>query len=327
MIVSAVADPTAFGPNGITDELSKREAIAFLSGIISNGVLLDEPTKELLRLAINEVSQLNTNMGQRIQLLLVEIKKQHKKFVATCDRTRWQQQPTSTVPQKCSALAAILKADVVVTQPTNLTAVQAATSGDVEVCLLSDASQSKYEASRNRLSQFSKPLDELSLPEIEEYVGRAVKYAATIRFFDFRMIGSPKRTSKYVDGMQFFITIWEKWCVVSQLSSRRIELYTLGNTTTQNGFFSGADADALLASKIQSPLNAATSATVERFVKEDLHPAIFHARGFEARRRAYTIDPGFDAVGVNGAVRRCLLKADLAAESHFADCRKLKNLP
>lgn len=70
MIVSAVADPTAFGPSGITDELSKREAIAFLRGIISNGVLLDEPTKELLRLAIFEVSQLGTNMGQRIQLLL-----------------------------------------------------------------------------------------------------------------------------------------------------------------------------------------------------------------------------------------------------------------
>lgn len=326
MIVSAVADPTAFGPKGITDELSKREAIAFLSGIISNGVLLDEPTKELLRLAIDEVSQLNTNMGQRIQLLLVEIKKQHKKLVVTCDRTRWQQQQASTIPQKCSALATTLKADVVVTQPTNLTAVQAATGAAAEICLLSNASQSKYEAARNRLLQFSKPLDELSLPEIDEYVGRAVKYAPTLRFFDFRMIGSPRRTSKYVNGMQFFITIWEKWCVVSQLTSRRIELYTLGNTTTQNGFLNGSDADALLASNIQTPLNTATSATVERFVKEDRHPTIFHARGFEARHRAYTIDPGFDAVGSRGANRRCLLKADLAAESHFADCRKLKTL-
>ena len=63
-----------------------------------------------------------------------------------------------------------------------------------------------------------------------------------------------------------------------------------------------------------------------RFIKEDRDRAIFHARGFEARHRAFTIDRGFDAVGVNGAIRRCLLKADLAAESHFADCRKLKDL-
>jgi hypothetical protein len=322
-----VADPTAFGPDGITDELSKREAIAFLRGIISNGVLLDEPTKELLRLAISEVSQLGTKMGQHILLLLVEIQKQHKKFVVTCDRTRWQQQPTSTIPEKCSALAVILKADVVVTQPTNLASVQTATGAAAEVCLLADASQSKYEASRNRLMQIHKPLDELSLTEVEEFVGRAVKYASTIRFFDFRMIGSPKRTTKFVAGMQFFITIWDRWCVAGEPASRRVEIYTLCNTTTLNGFISGADADALLASNIQAPLNAATLATVDRFVKEDRQPAIFHARGFEARLRAFTIDPGFDAVDAGGAIRRCLLKADLAAESHFADCRKLKDLP
>lgn len=329
MIVSAVADPTAFGPSGITDELAKREAISFLNGIIANGVLLDEPTKELLRLALGEVSRLSTNMGQRIELLLVEIRKQHKKFVVTCDQTRWQQQTTSasTIPEKCAAVAATLKADVIVTQPTHLVAVQTAIGAAVEVCLLTDTSQSSYETSRIRLIQIHKPLDELSLAEVEEFVGRALKYASTIRFFDYRMIGSVRRTANYVAGIQFFVSVWEKWCVIGDAGSRQIELYTVGNTTTQSGYLNGADADALLASHIQIPLSSAIRATVVRFVKEDRDPAIFHARGFEARQRAYTIDPGFDAMGVNGAIRRCLLKSDLAAESHFADCRKLKTLP
>lgn len=327
MIVSAVADPTAFGPSGITDEMAKREAISFLNGIIANGVLLDEPTKELLRLALVEVSQLSTNMGQRIELLLVEIRKQHKKFVVTCDQTRWQQQTTSTIPEKCAALAATLKADVIVTQPTHLVAVQAAIGKAVEVCLLTDASQSNYEASRIRLIQLHKPLDELSLAEVDEFVGRAFKYASTVRFFDYLMIASVRRTANYVAGIQFFASIWEKWCVIGSVGSRQIELYTVGNTTAQRGFLNGAEADALLASQIQTPLSSAIKATVVRFVKEDRDPAIFHARGFEARQRAYTIDPGFDAIGVNGAIRRCLLKSDLAAESHFADCRKLKTLP
>lgn len=326
MIVSAVADPTVFGPSGVTDELSKREAIAFLIGIIANGVLLDDPSKELLRFAITEVSQLSTNMGQRIQLLLLEIKKQHKKFVVTCGQSCWQLPPTASIPEKCAAIAVALKADIIFTQPSNLPAVQALTSAATEVCLLTDASQSSYESLRNRLLQIHKPLDELTRPEVEEFVGRAVKYAAIIRFFDYRIIGSPKRTPKYVAGIQFFITIWDRWCVVGDAASRRIEVYTVGNTITQNGFLGGAAADALLASNIQTPLSATTSATVDRFVKEDREPAIFHARGFEARNRAFTIDPGFDAVAANGAIRRCLLKSDLAAESHFADCRKLKNI-
>ncbi len=61
-------------------------------------------------------------------------------------------------------------------------------------------------------------------------------------------------------------------------------------------------------------------------MKEDAEPAIFHTRGFEARKRAYTIDPGFDAIGLSGPAKRCLLKSDLAAEGHFAECRKLKDL-
>jgi len=192
---------------------------------------------------------------------------------------------------------------------------------------MADASQSNYESLKNRLVQIHKPLDELTQPEVEEFVGRAVKYTATIRFFDYRMIGSPKRTSKYVAGIQFFITIWNRWCVVGDAGSRRVEVYTVGNTHTQSGFLDGATADALLESYIQTPLIAATSVTVDRFVKEDRDPAIFHARGFEARLRAFTIDPGFDAVAATGAARRCLLKNDLAAESHFSDCRKLKDLP
>jgi len=327
MIVSAVADPTAFGPDGIIDELAKREAIAFLNGIFTNGVLLDEPKKELLRLALVEVTKLSTKMGQRIELLLVEIRKQHKKFVVTCDQSRWNREITGTITEKCSALAAILKADVIVTQSAHIAAVKAAVGTTTEVCLLSDCSESRFEALRINIVQIQKPLDELSRAEVEEFVGRALKFASTVRFFDYRMIGSPKRTTKYVAGIRFFVAIWEKWCVVGDAGSRQIELYTVGNTTSQNGYLNGADADALLASHIQAPLCFATKAKVLRFVKEDRDPAIFHSRGFEARQRAFTIDPGFDAVGDGGAIRRCLLKSDLAAESHFADCRKLKTLP
>lgn len=327
MIVSAVADPSAFGPEGISDELSKREAISFLQGIVANGVLLDEPTRELLREALCEVSQLNTKMGQRIQLLLMEIQKQHKKFVVCCDRTRWQQLNPQTISQKCMALATTLKADVIVTQSTHLGPIQTAVGNGLEIILIENASESNFESTRQRLLQIQKPLDELETADIEEFVGRAVKYSPTIRVFDYRMIGSDKRTAKYVAGIMFFISIWEKWCVVGQASSRTVELYTVGNTYTQGGFLNGADADSRLQTHIQAPLSSSITAIVTRFVKQDRDPGIFHARGFEARQRAFTIDPGFDAIGVNGATRRCLLKADLAAESHFDECRKLKDLP
>lgn len=326
MIVSAVADPTAFGPAGITDELSKREAIAFLKGIVSNGVLLDEPTQELIRSAIAEVTKLPTSMGQKIQLLLTEIKTQHKKFVVACDKTSWLQKKATSIPEKCAAVATILQADVVVTQPDHVADIQKLAGSSPEVCLLTDTSESNYETLRIRVLQLEKPVDELSLAEVEEFLGRAFKYSSTLRFFDYLMISS-NHTRYFLAGIQFIATIWRKYCIVGDASSRTIELYTVANRQgAPKGLVTAAEANTRMETSIQVPLSNAIQANVARFIKEDVDPRIFHARGFETRFRAFTIDPGFDAIGPSGAIRRCLLKADKAAEVHFADCRKLKDV-
>ena len=326
MIVSAVADPTAFGPDGVTDELSKREAIAFLQGIMENGVLLDSPTKELIRQALECVGTLSTKMGQRIQLLLVEIQKQHKKIIVTCDKSRWQSWSPATVPEKCSKLASSFKADAVVTQSKSHQEISNAVGASIEVLLVSDVSQSTFEDTRRRVRQVAKPLDELKPTEIEELIGRATKYAATVRFFDYRMVGSRQRTTKYLAGIRFVATIWENWCVVGDASSRCVELYTVGDTNMQGGYLKADEAKDRLETLIQQPLDSAITANVNRFVKRDEDPGVFHTRGFEAHRRAFTIDPGFDAIGDAGPIRSCILSPAPAAELYFTQCRGLKDL-
>ena len=327
MIVSAVADPSAFGPEGITDELSKREAIAFLRGILDNGLLLDEPTRALLRKALNEVVQLSTNLGQRIRLLLEEIQKNHKKYVVTCDRTTWANCQTPSGTCSCSAIASLFQADAVVTHPGNREAIQQQLDNSIEVVLVAEVTESKFDERRRKFLRIENSIDKISATDLEELIGRAVKYASTLRFFDYRMIGSVQRTEKYLAGMHFVVAVWEKWCVIGEPNSRTVEIYTVGNTYTQRGFVNASEANGLLRDHIQKPLCARVGAVVRGFVKEDLEPRIFHARGFEAKRRAYTIDPGFDAIGTAGPVRRCLLKHEPAAEEHFMECRKLEGLP
>jgi hypothetical protein len=143
-----------------------------------------------------------------------------------------------------------------------------------------------------------------------------------LRLYDYRMLTRP---SKYRDGIQFVLVIWMKWCVVGSSSSRTAELYTVGNTQTQGGFVTGAEAKARLDNDIVARVKVACSCHSTGHVMDDA-PRIFHARGFEAKKRAFTIDPGFDALGASGPVRRCLLKADVAAETHFEQCRMLRSL-
>lgn len=327
MIVSAVADPSIFGNEAIKDQLSKREAIAFLQGIIDNGVLLDDPTRGLLREALLMVSQLGTKLGQRIQLLLEEIQKQHKKFVVSCDRMRWERQSCDTVADKCVALASLLKADAIITHSGNEVSIKQRAKDDVEVVVISDLTESSYETTRRRMQHIEDSLDNLPAEEVAERIGRAVKYTATLRVFDYRMIGAEQQARKYLAGIQFIAAIWQRWCVVGDSNSRTIELYTVGNCMTQNGFLNATAADSRLETHIQVPLANVVLAKITRCLKQDREPAIFHARGFEARKRAYTFDPGFDAIGPTGAIRACLFKAERAAERHFDECRKLKDLP
>ncbi len=326
MIVSAVADPTVFGPTGIVDKYTKREAVSFLQGILDNGVLIDEPTRGLLRQAVTEALTLSTNLGQEIQLLLGEILKQHKKLVVLCDKQSWRNANSNGVPAQCGFLANHFDADAVVTTGQNEQAVSQIVANS-EVALIGDYSESQFQATRRRLKQIASPLDELTIPEIEELVGRATKYCNVLRFYDFRMVGSKGNAKHYLAGILFFAQIWERNCVVGDPLSRRVELYTVGAYRTDGGFLTGADADSRLEQLIQNPLGIAIKAQVSRFVKDDNDPKVFHQRGFVSKKRAYTIDPGFDAVRANGAVKRCILACCLAAEKHFEDCRKLADLP
>jgi hypothetical protein len=163
----------------------------------------------------------------------------------------------------------------------------------------------------------------MNLADVQEYIGRALKYCSVLRIYDYRMVASAKSVHKYRDGIQFVVAAWMKWGVVGDIASRTVELYTVGNTRTQDGFVTSEEAKTRIADDIAAHIKTVHGCHSVGHVMDDSKKRIFHTRGFEAKKRAFTIDPGFDALGATGAVRRCLLKADTAAEKHFEECRNL----
>jgi hypothetical protein len=330
MIVSVIADPAIFGPVNVTDELTSREVLGLLRGILQNGVLLCDPSRQLVREAMKAADTLSkepggTQRGQRISLILQEIYKQHKKYVVSCEETKWNQANTTTVIDQIIVLHGLLQADIVISPVQNHAALKRGLATNVEIISPQDISVSRYEGLRIRVFSSDRPLDQMNPAEVEEHIGRAVKYCSVLRIYDYRMVARAKSTYKYRDGIRFVVAIWVKWCVVGEVSSRTVELYTVGNTQTQDGFLTSDEARTRLANDIVAPIKTGHGCHSTGHVMND-DVKIFHARGFEARKRAFTIDPGFDALGASGAVRRCLLKADIAAEKHFEECRNLESL-
>lgn len=321
MIVSAVADPAVFGPEGITDKLTRREAIMFLRGILQNGVLLDGPTKELLRLSLAQVANLKTPDRQSIQILLEEISKQHKKFIVKCTATTFSAFGQVGGPEQLASLAAKLQADAIITTPATRADLATRVKGACEVIPIEDVTESQYEQIRLRLLNHADPIDNMSAPDLDELVGRSLKYTSTLRFFDYLMAGSVSSARKCGLGVRFFIAAWSRWCVLDNSISLSVELFAASNRQSSTGFLDTASAiknlDTIIAQLQQLPRVQAKA-----FVKLD-DKKIFHARGLESRGRAYTLDPGFDSISETGPIRRCMFKMELAAEIQFRDCRQL----
>lgn len=322
MIVSAVADPAIFGPLGITDKLAEREATSFLQGIISNGILVDEPSKALLREAMVQSLRLGTRLGQRIQLLLTEIEKQQSKLVHRCPG-ELQRPPSAggNEAKRLAALATLRRVDVVVTVGERVSLVAAAVQTHTEVIGISELSDSQYESRRQSYVHIEKPLDALPAEAAKELIQRAVMYASVLRIYDFRMVGSLSRIRNYAEGIGYVAAIWEQCCVAA--APRAIELYT-ANIRTTSGTCDKAELNRRLGMLVGKLKELRITANIDASIKQDTDPPIFHARGFEAGQRAYTIDPGFDALGLIGPTRRCLFKYEKAAEQHFSECRRLK---
>ncbi len=321
MIVSAVADPEAFGPAGIHDKLSRREAIGFLQGIVQNGILLDGPTKELLRASILEADKLPIGHKQPIRIILEEVSKRHKKLVAKCSQDEFSQIEHLESAAKVAKIAGLLKADVIVTHAGNESRIRKECSGQVEVVLIEDVSESAFEKTRRHYLQIDRPIDEMSASELDELIGRSLKYASTIRVFDYLMARSGNRGRKFLSGIRFFVTIWVKWCVYQNDTTLTVELFATGDRQSSAGFLDAQESFRNMEA-LQKGLQLFPRIRACVFIKADSN-SIFHARGLEACGRAMTLDPGFDSINESGPTRRCLLKMEVAAESHFSDCRKL----
>lgn len=325
MIVSAIVDPEIFGTATIQNSTIRDKAVALLKGLATNGVWIDKAkSNSLLDQAIKAASGLDTKLGQRVLVALQELKKDWKRHVAAFGRLDDSIEDGGFARQ-ANELFDKSKPDGVFVSDTNRKAVEAEAIPDNMLVQIDEFHDSGFENLRISLMEPEKPLNELQQSEIENLIGRVLKFSSRLHVFDYLMAGKRgSAKSNFLPGIQQLVDIWEKFYVLGSSVPRTLLLYPAAERPLQAGTLTCEEVDCILSDCIVDELHC-PSIAVERHPKKD--PDNFcHARGFLAKRRAYTIDPGIDAFKVIPPTRTLLLSRSKAAEVYFCKYQALKGI-
>ena len=325
MIVSAIVDPEVFGAASIQNSTTRDKAVALLKGLATNGVWIDKAkSNSLLDQAIKAASGLDTKLGQRVLLALQELKKDWKRHVAAFGRLEDRIEDGGFAGQ-AKDLYDKSKPDGIFVSDANREAVEAEAVPTEKLVRVDELHDSGFEKLRISLIEPEKPLNELAEAEIENLVGRALKFSSYIHLFDYLMAGKRgSAQSNFMPGIQNLINIWDKAYVFGEAVPRVLFLYPAAERPLSSGTQPCEEVDQILDDCIVTQLRCGNT-KIERHPKKD--PNNFcHARGFIAKRRAYTIDPGIDALKVFPPTRTMLFARSKAAEVYFSQYQALAGL-
>lgn len=236
MIVSAIVDPEVFGPASIQDSATRDKCVALLKGLATNGVWIDKSkANSLLGEAIRLASGLDVKLGQRVLLALQELKKDWKRHVAAFGRLEDRVEDGSFAGQ-ASELYDRSKPDGVFVSGANRTSVEAEEIPAEKLHGIGELHDCGYEKLRIALVEPERPLNELTQAEIENLVGRALKFSSCLHLFDYLMAGKRgSAQSNFLPGIQQLLKIWDRAYVFGEAVPRTLCLYPAAERPLQSG--------------------------------------------------------------------------------------------
>ena len=325
MIVSAIVDPEIFGPASIQDSATRDKCLALLKGLATNGVWIDKSkANSLLGQAINLALGLDSKLGQRVLVALQELKKDWKRQVAAFGKLEDRIEDGDFAGQ-AKQLYDQAKPDGVFVSEANRTAIETKEVPSGKIHQIGELHECAYEQLRIELLEPEKPLNELTQVEIENLIGRALKFSSSLHVFDYLMAGKRgSAQSNFLPGIQNLVNIWNRAYVYGNSLPRTLFLYPTSERPLQSGTQPCEEVDQILDDCIVTKLRCKNT-VIERHPKKD-PSSVCHARGFLAKRRAYTIDPGIDALKVFPPTRTILFARSKAAEVYFRQYQTLQGL-
>lgn len=271
-------------------------------GLTKNGVLVVDSAEALQEQLVKSLGNLPDRYGQQLQIYFAELLKNKRKRIIKVD--------AGSVRGDMGAIMARLNelysVDAVCVSHD---ALHISTEVPPNAVPVAEYSESEVEQRREKYLSELPPLHQLSLEEVRDCFGRAVRYSKWLRFYD-KQIGKGTNLHNFFRGIDFILGIWQEYGVFSQERSR-IEIitstmhYIEDNTYNREGKLDeNRRAVGRVIEQLVKKLQAKYPHWEIALRVKNVSPKLFHARYLEAQFLILSVDRGFDFLDRDG--KRCL---------------------
>ena len=331
MQIGLVVDPRVFSAAALRDKHSRNEAELLMGAVRQNALLLAGSRTALVNDMKSSVEQLDTRLGQQLQIRIEELAKDAKRCIAT-----WP--PLGKVTRTWDyayirQLAKDFGADAIVCQTCDdMVVLRDLEQEGIEVVEIGDYSHSATENRRQRYREAVRLDDIEDVTVRDDVVGRAIKYARRISLIDPHIASraSQGRPEGYVRAIAYVAELWQRFSPYVAEGRLDLELITAGGQRGAAGsVIDAATACGVLETAVRRRDRQQIIGALQITVKQDSTPRIFCDRFLEAKRRCWGVRHSIDCLGdlTGSSSKRRPTFIDPASDDNLALVMQLRDLP
>jgi hypothetical protein len=288
-----------------------------LRGLASNGLILCDPDRRLLREINERVNRLSTKVGQQIQIRLAELQKSDRRRVVIADRTTCSCPLSLGLLDACRAVHSSLKSDTFIVDSASLVQLQSGGVTPTDITPLNAYISSNFEQKRHYCLDQVPPIDQMAAGEFDDHLIRITRFSKRLRFYD-KQIGKGT-VGGFRAGIGRILSLWVKNAHFP-LHSLTAEIYTCVQKTYET---TEVIYNRILGNLVRR-LAIDSKVPITFYFKEDA-PSLTHDRFLQTDSVPVSFSKGFDYMEENGRLHRCAIKIDNGAYAHLQEYRNLKD--
>lgn len=312
MFISAVMDPDALAGNCSWTTSYRDQAVEFLKGIKANGVIIVDKEEVLIEQLSLSIKDLPIKFGQQVNIIWEEIlKNKHSRMVISS----YSFDEDGLTVASIWRLAEMTRAEAVVTSDTHKDILLKSKSDErVNPIALGEYLGSSLDNRRRWYMEEVPPIDQLTVFEADNLIGKAIMYSRSLSFFDQYIAHD---IPKYRLGIKRILDLWLKHGLFAQCPEASVELITC-----RPGHMTMTEARSSVMEKLVKPLASQFPFAIRALLRHN-HAPHGHPRHLQTDNGILLFDRGFDLCVSSHSIKykRCIVKLDNGSAKHLSELR------